>query len=110
MIKSAMRPFCQTRDLFECAARIRVEPFLKQKDRHTEQSQLTRATAQKIDVLLHTITNIDKRIDFETKRLETYRQRLVERYARLETTLGTLNSQSKALESAIAQLPNSNSK
>lgn len=56
------------------------------------------------------IANIDKRIENEEKRLELYRQRQTARFARLEATLSTLNSQSSAVESAIKQLPGNSSK
>jgi len=53
------------------------------------------------------VKNIDKKIDSEESRLELYRQRLVEKFARLEATLSTLSNTQTALESAIAQLPSS---
>ncbi|MFH1061031.1 MAG: flagellar filament capping protein FliD [Pseudomonadota bacterium] len=55
------------------------------------------------------ISNIDNKIDNEEKRLELYRQRQVERFARLEATLATLNGVSSQLESQIDQLPGINS-
>lgn len=54
------------------------------------------------------IQDIDNRIDYEEKRLELYRQRLVERFARLEAALTELNSTSSAIDAAIQQLPSSN--
>ncbi|WP_449246322.1 flagellar filament capping protein FliD [Desulfarculus baarsii] len=53
------------------------------------------------------VKNIDKKIDSEEARLELYRQRQVEKFARLEATLSTLSNTQTALESAIAELPSS---
>lgn len=55
------------------------------------------------------IDNIDKRIESETKRIEAFRTHQLTLFARLETTLSTLNNQSSALESAIAKLNGSSS-
>ena len=53
------------------------------------------------------IDNIDQKIEFEETRIDLYRQRQLEKFARLEATLETLNNQSEAIESQIAQLPSS---
>jgi flagellar hook-associated protein 2 len=78
-----------------------------------EMTALTDSKSGPLNVLINNyndiITNIDKKIDSETKRLELYRQTMKERFARMETTLSTLNGQSKALESAIAQLTSKSS-
>lgn len=74
-----------------------------------EMEALTDSTSGTLNVLIKNynsiIANIDNKIDSEEKRLETYRQRQLERFARLEATLSTLNAQANAIESAIAQLP-----
>lgn len=81
---------------------------------YEEAKALTDSETGMLNVLINNyddiIANIDKRIENEEKRLELYRQRQVERFARLEATLSTLNSQSSAVESAIAQLPGNSSK
>ncbi len=78
-----------------------------------EAEALTDSETGMLNVLINNyddiIANIDKRIENEEKRLELYRQRQVERFARLEATLSTLNAQSSAVESAIAQLPGNSS-
>ncbi len=78
---------------------------------YDEMVALTDSQSGMLNVLINNyngiITNIDNKIDSEDKRLELYRQNLTERFARLETNLGQLNAQSKAIESAIAQLPKS---
>jgi flagellar hook-associated protein 2 len=80
---------------------------------YTEMQALTDSSTGTLNILISNynsiINNIDKKIDSEEKRLETYRQHQLERFARLETTLAILDGQSKSLDSAIAQLPNSNS-
>jgi flagellar hook-associated protein 2 len=78
-----------------------------------EMAALTDSSKGMLNVLINNyngiIENIDKKIASEEKRLELYKQNLTERFARLETNLNTLNNQSKAIESAIAQLPSKNS-
>lgn len=51
------------------------------------------------------ITNIDKRIEREERRLALVRDRYEQRFARLEATLAELNAQASAIESQIEQLP-----
>jgi len=51
------------------------------------------------------ISNIDKRIEREDRRLKLVRDRYKERFARLEATLAKLNTQSESLKSQIAKLP-----
>lgn len=49
------------------------------------------------------ISNIDEKIAFETNRLESYRQHLIARFARLDATLAELNQQSEYLSSQLKQ-------
>jgi len=51
------------------------------------------------------IKDIDDKIAFEQKRLTLYEQTLKDRFARLESTLGTLQGQLSYLQSQIDQLP-----
>jgi flagellar capping protein FliD len=51
------------------------------------------------------ISNIDKRIEREDRRLKLVRDRYKERFARLEATLAKLNAQSESIKSQIAKLP-----
>lgn len=51
------------------------------------------------------IKGIDDKIQYEAKRLTLYEERLKERFARLESTLGELNGQLSYLESQVDQLP-----
>lgn len=80
---------------------------------YTEMQALTDSSTGTLNVLIKNyndiIANIDKKIDSEERRLETYRQHQLERFARLEARLSVLDTQSKAIEAAINQLPNSNS-
>lgn len=55
------------------------------------------------------IDDIDTRIDQETDRLQLYKQNLTERFARLESTLATLNAESSTVKSAVASLSSSTS-
>jgi flagellar hook-associated protein 2 len=55
------------------------------------------------------IDDIDKRIESETKRIETFKKHQLTLFANLETTLSTLNNQAKSLTSAIAKLSGSSS-
>lgn len=80
---------------------------------YEEMKALTDSSTGTLNVLIKNynsiIDNIDKKIENEEKRLATYEQHQLDRFARLETTLSTLDSQSKAIEAAIAQLPKSSS-
>lgn len=75
---------------------------------YQEMADLTDSKTGTLNVLIKNyneiIANIDKRIESETKRIESFRQHQLELFARLETTLSTLNNQSKSLESAINKL------
>ncbi len=79
----------------------------------TEMEALTDSSTGTLNVLIKNynsiISNIDNKIAWEEKRLETYRKHQLARFARLETTLARLDGQSKSIEAAIGQLPNSNS-
>ncbi len=55
------------------------------------------------------ISGIDDKIELETRRLEAYRQRLTEQFARLEAVLGQLNDQANYLAGQIQKLNNSKS-
>ena len=74
-----------------------------------EMKDLTDSETGTLNVLIGNykgiITNIDKKIESEEKRIELFRQRQVERFARLEKSLAVLNAQDKAITSQIAQLP-----
>ncbi|MCB2184820.1 MAG: flagellar filament capping protein FliD [Deltaproteobacteria bacterium] len=76
---------------------------------YNESSTLTNSSTGMLNVLISNyqgiIKNIDDKIDFEEDRLELFRQRQVERFARLEATLSKLNGTSSSIEAAIAQLP-----
>lgn len=79
----------------------------------TEMEALTDSSTGTLNVLIKNynsiVANIDKKIESEEVRLETYRTHQLARFARLETTLSMLDGQSKSIEAAIAQLPNSSS-
>ncbi len=81
---------------------------------YDEMVDLTDPTSGTLNVLIKNyndiIENIDNKIKSEEKRLETYRQHQLERFARMEATLAELNAQSAQLESAIKQLPNASNK
>jgi flagellar hook-associated protein 2 len=51
------------------------------------------------------VTNIDSKIAFEQRRVEAYRQRLIDQFSRLEALLAQLNDQSNYLEGQINKLP-----
>lgn len=55
------------------------------------------------------IADIDDKIDRETRRIETVRNRLEQQFTRLEVALSQLNSQASRIESAISSLPSHNS-
>ena len=52
------------------------------------------------------MSNIDKKIEREENRIELFRQRQIERFARLDSTLAELSAMQESLESQIDQLPN----
>lgn len=55
------------------------------------------------------INGIDDKIELEARRLEAYRQRLTEQFARLEAVLGQLNDQANYLAGQIQKMNNSRS-
>ena len=55
------------------------------------------------------ISGIDAKIAREQKRVDLYRQRMEEKFARLEKALAQLNSTSESLSSQLAQLSGNNS-
>ncbi len=55
------------------------------------------------------VTNIDKKIEFEQRRVEAYRQRLIDQFSRLEALLAQLNDQAEYLKGQINKLPNASS-
>ncbi|MGQ9688655.1 MAG: flagellar filament capping protein FliD [Desulfobaccales bacterium] len=59
-----------------------------------------------IDNYQDIITNIDKKIELEQRRVDSYRQRLVEQFSRLEAVLAELNDQANYLSSQIQKLNN----
>ena len=80
---------------------------------YDEMDALTDSESGTLNVLManynQIIANLDKKITSEESRIALYEERQLERFARLEAALSELNGQSSALESAIAQLPNSSS-
>ncbi len=79
------------------------------KKMYDEMDTQTNAETGILNVLIKNYTgiveNIDKKIAYEEKRLETYRKHQMERFARLETLLSKLDSQSKAIENQVKSLP-----
>jgi flagellar hook-associated protein 2 len=57
-----------------------------------------------IDNYEEIITNIDSKISLEERRVEAYRQRLIEQFSRLEAVLAELNDQSNYLEGQFEKL------
>ncbi len=55
------------------------------------------------------IAGIDAKIEWETRRLEAYRQRLADQFSRLEAVLSQLNEQSNYLAGQIQKLQGTNS-
>lgn len=111
-------------DSTELLAAITADPeavanlFIYSSDKNTdgvakqmfdEMETMTDSTDGMLNVLIDNyngiIDNIDKRIDYEERRIETYRERQLERFARLEELLSELNSESSAIESQIESLP-----
>ncbi|MBW2618870.1 MAG: flagellar filament capping protein FliD, partial [Deltaproteobacteria bacterium] len=74
-----------------------------------ETSALTDSTDGPMNILIENytgiITNIDKKIEQEERRIILVEARLREQFARLEATLGILNQQQAQLEYQIDQLP-----
>ncbi|MFH1091753.1 MAG: flagellar filament capping protein FliD [Pseudomonadota bacterium] len=75
----------------------------------SKMEELTDAETGIANVLLsnysHIISDIDDKIAREEKRIALVRQRLEEKFARLETLLAQLGGQSSYIESQIAKLP-----
>ena len=73
---------------------------------------LLSATAGPVNILINNyeeiVEGIDEKIAFEQRRVEAYRQRLIEQFARLEAVLAQLNEQSNYLASQIQKLGFSN--
>jgi flagellar hook-associated protein 2 len=69
---------------------------------------LLSATGGPVNILIDNyeeiVENIDEKIAFEQRRVEAYRQRLVEQFSRLEAVLSQLNEQSNYLASQIQKL------
>ncbi len=63
-----------------------------------------------IDNYQDIINNIDKKIALEQRRVDAYRQRLVEQFSRLESVLAELNDQANYLEGQIQNLGFNSSK
>jgi len=57
-----------------------------------------------IDNYQDIIDNIDDKIAFEQRRVEAYRQRLIQQFARLESVLAELNDQANYLAGQIERL------
>jgi flagellar hook-associated protein 2 len=73
---------------------------------------LLSASSGPVNILINNyqdiIDGIDSKIESETRRVEAYRQRLTEQFARVDSILSTLNQQSNYLTTALSQLNNSN--
>jgi len=69
---------------------------------------LLSATGGPVNILIDNyeeiVENIDEKIAFEQRRVEAYRQRLVQQFSRLEAVLSQLNEQSNYLASQIQKL------
>jgi len=69
---------------------------------------LLSATSGPVSILIDNyqeiITNIDEKIAFEQRRVEAYRQRLIQQFSRLEAVLAQLNEQSNYLAGQIQKL------
>lgn len=57
-----------------------------------------------IDNYEEIVGNLEGKIEFEQRRVDTYRQRLIQQFARLEAALAELNDQSNYLASQIQKL------
>lgn len=100
----------------EAVANLFIENTTKEsegvaKRMHEEMQDLTDSETGTLNVLIDNyngiIDNINKKIESEEKRIELFRQRQVERFARLEKNLAVLNAQDQAIQSQIAKLPGS---
>jgi len=69
---------------------------------------LLSATSGPVNILIDNyqdiVTNIDEKIAFEQRRVEAYRQRLIQQFSRLEAVLAQLNEQSNYLAGQIQKL------
>jgi flagellar hook-associated protein 2 len=74
---------------------------------------LLSASSGPVNILINNykdiVSNIDDKIDFETRRVDAYRQRLTDQFAQLESVLSQLNDQSNYLTSQISKLSGSSS-
>jgi flagellar hook-associated protein 2 len=70
--------------------------------------ELLSASSGPVNILIDNyndiIDGIDAKIDFEERRVEAYRQRLIWQFTQLETVLGQLNDQSQYLAGQIQKL------
>jgi flagellar hook-associated protein 2 len=57
-----------------------------------------------IDNYQDIVNNIDKKIEFEQRRVDAYRQRLIQQFSRLEAVLAQLNDQANYLSAQIQKL------
>jgi flagellar hook-associated protein 2 len=69
---------------------------------------LLSATSGPVNILIDNyqdiVTNIDEKIAYEQRRVEAYRQRLIQQFSRLEAVLAELNEQSNYLAGQIQKL------
>lgn len=69
---------------------------------------LLSATSGPVSILIDNyediVSNIDKKIAFEQRRVDAYRQRLIEQFSRLEAVLAQLNDQANYLSAQIQKL------
>jgi flagellar hook-associated protein 2 len=69
---------------------------------------LLSATSGPVNILIDNyqdiIENIDEKIAFEQRRVESYRQRLIQQFSRLEAVLSELNDQANYLAGQIQKL------
>uniref|UniRef100_A0A7C3UWU1 Flagellar hook-associated protein 2 n=1 Tax=Desulfobacca acetoxidans TaxID=60893 RepID=A0A7C3UWU1_9BACT len=74
---------------------------------------LLSASSGPVNILINNyqdiVGNIDEKIAFEQRRVDSYRQRLTQQFTRLEAVLSQLNDQSNYLASQIAKLGGSSS-
>jgi len=75
--------------------------------------ELLSASSGPVNILIDNyqdiIDNIDQKIEFEVRRVEAYRQRLIQQFARLEAVLAQLNDQANYLTQQLQNLQKNSS-
>jgi flagellar hook-associated protein 2 len=73
-----------------------------------ELDDLLSASAGPVNILINNyqdiVDNIDAKIELEERRIESYRQRLLGQFSRLESVLAQLNDQANYLTGQLAKL------